>query len=50
MGESLIKKAIALATAKDVSHISAEYRKVGDLGLVAMVSEVLFSSLRRAIY
>jgi DNA ligase-1 len=47
MGESLIKKAIALATAKDVSHISAEYRKVGDLGLVAMVSEVRSNSLAK---
>ena len=34
----MIKKAIASATGKDTSHINAEYKKVGDLGLVAMVT------------
>lgn len=34
----MLKKAIAQATGATAKHIDAEYKKVGDLGLVAMVS------------
>jgi len=33
----LLKKAIAQATGATAKHIDLEYKKVGDLGLVAMV-------------
>ena len=33
----MLKKAIAQATGVNVAHINAEYKKAGDLGLVAMV-------------
>lgn len=38
IGEGMLKKAIAQATGVNVNHINAEYKKAGDLGLVAMVS------------
>ena len=38
IGEGMLKKAIAQATGVNVAHINAEYKKAGDLGLVAMVS------------
>lgn len=37
IGEGMLKKAIAQATGVNVNHINAEYKKAGDLGLVAMV-------------
>lgn len=46
IGEGLLKKAIAQATGKDVSHVTTEYKKVGDLGLVAMVSQCFLTGTR----
>lgn len=43
IGEGLLKKAIAQATGATAKHIDQEYKKVGDLGLVAMVSNRLWS-------
>ena len=45
IGEGLLKKAIAQATGVNVNHINAEYKKVGDLGLVAMNSRATQATL-----
>lgn len=42
----MLKKAIAQATGVNVNHINAEYKKAGDLGLVAMVSSTSVCALQ----
>lgn len=44
----MLKKAIAQATGVNVAHIDAQYKKAGDLGLVAMVSEAIVCVLHVA--
>lgn len=44
IGEGLLKKAIAQATGSSIAGINAQYKQVGDLGLVAMVSPMSIRS------
>jgi DNA ligase-1 len=44
IGESLLIKAISESTGRNANLLKADYRKTGDLGLVAQVADPLFNA------